>query len=77
MIPALVERLSSEVVVCDCVQQCAACEQGKGPHCEKGMTLTYNGLDRQTGDLIQVGYAQHKLVLRVPEALGLCSAGPT
>ncbi|MWV17032.1 alcohol dehydrogenase catalytic domain-containing protein [Pseudomonas sp. L-22-4S-12] len=65
----------------DSCQQCAACEQGEEPHCEKGMTPTYNGRDRQTGDTTLGGYAQHivvreKFVLRVPEALDLRYTGP-
>ncbi|MCY1342877.1 putative formaldehyde dehydrogenase AdhA [compost metagenome] len=65
----------------DSCQHCAACEAHQEPHCEKGMTATYNGRDRHTGDITLGGYAQHivvrdKFVLRVPEALDLRYTGP-
>ncbi|UVE16001.1 NAD(P)-dependent alcohol dehydrogenase [Pseudomonas sp. LS44] len=65
----------------DSCQQCAACEQGEESYCEKGITPTYNGRDRQTGDTTLGGYAQHivvrdKFVLRVPEVLDLRYTGP-
>ncbi|UVE19561.1 NAD(P)-dependent alcohol dehydrogenase [Pseudomonas sp. LS44] len=77
-------RVGDQVAVgclVDSCQQCAACEQGEESYCEKGMTPTYNGRDRQSGAVTQGGYAQHivvreKFVLRVPEALDLRYTGP-
>lgn len=65
----------------DSCQHCAACEAHEEPHCEHGITATYNGRDRATGEVTQGGYAQHivvreAFVLRVPEALDLRFAGP-
>ncbi|WP_432669587.1 NAD(P)-dependent alcohol dehydrogenase [Pseudomonas umsongensis] len=65
----------------DSCQQCAACEQHQEPHCTQGMTPTYNGLDRISGEVTRGGYAQHivvreRFVLRVPPALDPRFTGP-
>lgn len=65
----------------DSCQQCAACEAHQEAHCTKGMTTTYNGLDRISGEVTRGGYAQHivvreRFVLRVPPALDPRFTGP-
>lgn len=65
----------------DSCQQCAACEAHEEPHCSQGMTPTYNGLDRISGEVTYGGYSQHmvvreQFVLRVPEALDPRFTGP-
>ncbi|WP_375739398.1 NAD(P)-dependent alcohol dehydrogenase [Pseudomonas boanensis] len=65
----------------DSCQQCAACEAHEEPHCSQGMTPTYNGLDRISGEVTYGGYSQHlvvreQFVLRVPEALDSRFTGP-
>ncbi|MDH4656860.1 MULTISPECIES: NAD(P)-dependent alcohol dehydrogenase [unclassified Pseudomonas] len=65
----------------DSCQQCAACEAQEEPHCSHGMTPTYNGLDRISGEVNYGGYSQHivvreQFVLRMPEALDPRFAGP-
>ncbi|AWY39175.1 NAD(P)-dependent alcohol dehydrogenase [Pseudomonas putida] len=74
-----------EVVAVGCMvdscQQCEACEDHQEPHCTQGMTPTYNGLDRLSGEVTRGGYAQHivvreRFVLRVPPALDPRFTGP-
>jgi len=65
----------------DSCQDCKPCHHGHEQNCAKGLTATYNGKDRQTGDITLGGYAEsivvrEKFVLRVPEALDMPSAGP-
>lgn len=65
----------------DSCQQCDQCERGHEQYCRKGNTGTYNGKDRQTGDLTFGGYSDHivvreEFVLRVPEGLDIARAGP-
>lgn len=65
----------------DSCQQCAPCLEGQEQLCTKGVTATYNGKDRQTGEITYGGYAEHivvreKFVLRVPPALDLKFASP-
>jgi uncharacterized zinc-type alcohol dehydrogenase-like protein len=65
----------------DSCQHCAACEDGQEQLCTKGPTPTYNGKDRQTGDITYGGYADHivvrdRFVLRVPPALDARFAAP-
>ncbi|MFK8333060.1 NAD(P)-dependent alcohol dehydrogenase [Pseudomonas sp. BJa5] len=65
----------------DSCQGCPACEQHQEPHCTQGMTPTYNGLDRISGEVTLGGYAQHivvrePFVLRVPAALDPRYTGP-
>jgi len=49
--------------------------------CQKGATLTYNGKDRQTGDITYGGYSTHivvreAFVLRMPDGLDPARAAP-
>ncbi|NWL81160.1 hydroxyacid dehydrogenase [Pseudomonas taiwanensis] len=65
----------------DSCQHCAACESDEEPHCTHGMTTTYNGLDRISGEVTLGGYSQNivvreQFVLRMPEALDPRFAGP-
>nr|WP_294973280.1 NAD(P)-dependent alcohol dehydrogenase [uncultured Pseudomonas sp.] len=65
----------------DSCQHCAACEANEEPHCEHGATPTYNGSDRQNGEVTLGGYSQNivvseRFVLRVPEALDMRFTGP-
>jgi uncharacterized zinc-type alcohol dehydrogenase-like protein len=65
----------------DSCQECASCEQGREQHCAQGATPTYNGKDRQTGDITYGGYSDHiivrdRFVLRVPPKLDLKFAAP-
>lgn len=65
----------------DSCLECAACNDGYEQGCEKGPTLTYNGKDRQTGDITYGGYSDHMVVhehfvCRVPEKLDLRYAAP-
>ncbi|MDD2045974.1 NAD(P)-dependent alcohol dehydrogenase [Pseudomonas putida] len=67
--------------VVDSCQQCEACEDHQEPHCTQGMTPTYNGLDRISGEVTRGGYAQHivvreQFVLRVPQTLDPRFTGP-
>lgn len=65
----------------DSCQSCDQCEHDEEQYCRKGMTPTYGGEDRQTGELTQGGYADHivvreKFVLSVSEKLDLSRAAP-
>lgn len=65
----------------DSCQDCPSCDHGHEQNCAKGLTATYNGKDRHTGDITLGGYAEsivvrEKFVLRVPEALDMRFAGP-
>lgn len=74
------DRVAAGCLVDSC-QHCAPCEQGEEQNCVKGPTPTYNGKDRQTGEVTLGGYSEHivvreKFVLRVPQALDPRFAGP-
>jgi uncharacterized zinc-type alcohol dehydrogenase-like protein len=74
------ERVAVGCMVDSC-QRCAPCEEGQEQLCINGLTATYNGKDRHTGENTYGGYSQHvvvrdKFVLRVPEALDARSAAP-
>ncbi|WMS87800.1 NAD(P)-dependent alcohol dehydrogenase [Pleionea litopenaei] len=65
----------------DSCQSCDQCDAGEEQFCRKGMTPTYNGKDRHTGELTYGGYAKHivvreEFVLRVPDALDITRAAP-
>ena len=65
----------------DSCQHCAACEAHEEPHCEQGATPTYNGRDRQNGEVTLGGYSQNivvseRFVLRVPQTLDMRFTGP-
>jgi uncharacterized zinc-type alcohol dehydrogenase-like protein len=66
------------------VDSCLACEQcdaGREQYCVNGNTGTYNGKDRQTGEITYGGYSDHivvreEFVLRVPDRLDMARAAP-
>ncbi|NVJ49409.1 MAG: NAD(P)-dependent alcohol dehydrogenase [Gammaproteobacteria bacterium] len=65
----------------DSCQTCDQCNAGEEQFCREGMTPTYNGKDRQTGELTYGGYAKHivvreEFVLSVPEQLDITKAAP-
>ena len=65
----------------DSCQQCGECAEGREQYCQKGYTLTYNGKDRQSGDITYGGYSTHvvvreSFVLRVPAGLDPARAAP-
>jgi uncharacterized zinc-type alcohol dehydrogenase-like protein len=65
----------------DSCRECDQCAKGKEQMCRKGPTPTYNGKDRQTGELTFGGYSdaivvREAFLLRVPDALDLSRAGP-
>jgi alcohol dehydrogenase (NADP+) len=65
----------------DSCQHCASCAAGREQDCVESPTTTYNGKDRQTGEITYGGYSDHvvvreRFVLRVPAALDIRFAGP-
>jgi len=65
----------------DSCKQCSECDAGREVFCQKGATLTYNGKDRQTGDITYGGYSTHivvreAFVLRMPDGLDPARAAP-
>jgi uncharacterized zinc-type alcohol dehydrogenase-like protein len=67
--------------IVDSCQECDQCLGHEEQMCRKGVTLTYNGQDRITGDLTYGGYSRHivvrqEFVLSVPESLDLAKAAP-
>ncbi len=65
----------------DSCQHCDQCRKGEEQLCREGMTGTYAGRDRITGENTQGGYSRHLVVreqfcLRVPEGLDLARTAP-
>ncbi|WP_449431936.1 NAD(P)-dependent alcohol dehydrogenase [Pseudomonas putida] len=65
----------------DSCLQCAPCAEHQEQLCIHGPTTTYNGRDRQTGEITYGGYSEHivvreQFVLSVPENLDLQYAAP-
>ena len=65
----------------DSCRNCVECDAGREIFCKKGSTLTYNGKDRQTGDITFGGYSSHivvreDFVLRLPDGLDPARAAP-
>jgi len=65
----------------DSCRSCSACEEGEEQYCAEGMTLTYNGLERDGETLAQGGYSSQitvnqDYVLRIPEGIPLERAAP-
>ncbi|KFN44159.1 NAD(P)-dependent alcohol dehydrogenase [Arenimonas oryziterrae] len=65
----------------DSCQQCASCSRGLEQYCEKGSTLTYNGVDRRDGLPTFGGYSERivvndKFVVKIPDGLDLAGAAP-
>ncbi|MEU6731955.1 NAD(P)-dependent alcohol dehydrogenase [Streptomyces physcomitrii] len=64
----------------DSCRECEYCEQGLQQYCAKGMTATYNALDKD-GEPTYGGYSTHLVVdenyaVRIPEGLALDVAAP-
>jgi len=65
----------------DSCRECSECNAGREVFCQKGPTLTYNGKDRQTGEITFGGYSSHivvreEFVLRLPDGLNPARAAP-
>jgi uncharacterized zinc-type alcohol dehydrogenase-like protein len=65
----------------DSCQRCDQCRKGEEQLCREGMTMTYAGQDRITGEVTQGGYSKHvvvreEFVLSVPDSLDLSRAAP-
>lgn len=65
----------------DSCRSCASCRGGLEQFCEKGMTGTYNGEDKNLGGHTFGGYSSHivvteDFVLRVPDNLDPAAAAP-
>ncbi|MEP6834022.1 MAG: NAD(P)-dependent alcohol dehydrogenase [Gemmatimonas sp.] len=65
----------------DSCQSCPSCAEGLEQYCEKGMTGTYGGIEKETGRPTQGGYSKNivvneKFVLRIPANLPLAGVAP-
>ncbi|WP_276120472.1 NAD(P)-dependent alcohol dehydrogenase [Pararhizobium qamdonense] len=65
----------------DSCLDCDQCRRNEEQMCRNGVTITYNGQDRISGDITYGGYsnyivAREEFVLRVPDGLDLARAGP-
>jgi uncharacterized zinc-type alcohol dehydrogenase-like protein len=60
---------------------CEQCDSGNEQYCLHGMTATYNGKDRQSGETTYGGYSdqvvvRERFVVRVPDGLDMSRAAP-
>ncbi len=67
--------------IVDSCRECASCQDHQEQFCEKGMTGTYNGVERGTGNTTQGGYSQQIVVdagyvLRIPAGMPLDRTAP-
>src|SRR5690606_11828346 len=65
----------------DSCMACDQCDNGEEQLCRNGMTGTYAGADRISGEPTQGGYSKHVVVreefcLRMPEGLDVARAAP-
>jgi alcohol dehydrogenase (NADP+) len=65
----------------DSCRECAMCKSGREQYCEKGMTGTYNAVERDGKTPTYGGYSRsivvdEKYVLRIPDALAFDRAAP-
>lgn len=65
----------------DSCRHCSACNDDVEQYCENGMTLTYNGRERVSGQLTFGGYSEQivveqRFVVKVPENLQLNAVAP-
>ncbi|WP_242124252.1 NAD(P)-dependent alcohol dehydrogenase [Sphingobium sp. Sx8-8] len=77
---AVGQKVAVGCMVDSCLS-CDQCDRGMEQMCRKGATMTYNGKDRQTGDLTFGGYSDHivvreEFVLTVPDSLDMERAAP-
>jgi alcohol dehydrogenase (NADP+) len=77
-------KIGDAVAVGCIVDSCGKCDQCLGDEeqmCREGVTLTYNGHDRVTGDVTYGGYSKHvvvreEFVLKIPASLDIARAAP-
>ena len=67
--------------IVDSCRHCASCAEGLEQYCENGMTGTYGGVEKETGQPTRGGYSERIVVnedyvLRVPEGLDPAAAAP-
>lgn len=67
--------------IVDSCRECEPCRTHEEQFCENGMTGTYNGIERGTGNTTQGGYSQHivvdeNYVLRIPAGMPLDRTAP-
>ena len=67
--------------IVDSCQHCDPCKAGLEQYCEEGMTGTYNGQDRTTGETTYGGYSdtitvREEFVLSIPDGLDPKAAAP-
>ncbi|MGZ8364507.1 MAG: NAD(P)-dependent alcohol dehydrogenase [Caulobacteraceae bacterium] len=65
----------------DSCRTCDSCKEGLEQFCEKGLTGTYGGIERETGQPTRGGYSdlivvREEFVLRVPDGMDLAGAAP-
>ena len=65
----------------DSCRECEACKAGEEQYCERGLTLTYNGYERDGKTPTYGGYSaritvDENYVLRIPESIPLERAAP-
>jgi len=65
----------------DSCQSCGSCADGLEQYCEKGMTGTYGGVEKETGKPTQGGYSDaivvnEKFVVRLPDGMDPAGAAP-
>ena len=65
----------------DSCRQCSACKKDLEQYCEKGMTATYNGKERDSDQLTFGGYSEQivveeRFVVKIPKGLDLKAAAP-
>ena len=68
-------------VFVDSCRECEACRAGEEQYCERGMTVTYNGRERDGVTPTYGGYSERivvdeSYVLRIPEGIPLDAAAP-
>ncbi len=67
--------------IVDSCRHCASCAEGLEQYCENGMTGTYGGVEKETGQPTRGGYSERivvneEYVLRVPDNLDPAGAAP-
>ena len=67
--------------IVDSCRHCESCAEGLEQYCENGMTGTYGGVEKETGQPTRGGYSERivvdeSYVLRVPEGLDPAATAP-
>jgi alcohol dehydrogenase (NADP+) len=65
----------------DSCRNCSACNEGLENYCENGATVTYNGKERESGNLTFGGYSEQivveeRFVIKVPATMDLRAVAP-